>query len=111
MNLTITTLDDRLIHIEVSDELELENLKAQCEFELGIPASRMVLTWEGRPLHDDKKTLKQYGIKNGDMLLLQQMNAQSASPFQPQASGSGGRSDYLSLVAKIAKLYQVDKWQ
>ncbi|WAR14340.1 DDI2-like protein [Mya arenaria] len=88
MNLTITTLDDRLISIEVGEDLELENLKAQCEFELGVPVQRMVLTWNGKPLNDNKKTLKQYGIGNGEMLLLQQINP-SSQASQPRQSGSG----------------------
>lgn len=87
MQLTITTLDDRLLNIEVSEDLEIENLKAQCEFELQIPSANIVLTWNGRPLHDEKKTLKAYGISNGDVLLLQQMRGQQQ--MFPQASGSG----------------------
>ncbi|KAH3691495.1 hypothetical protein DPMN_193025 [Dreissena polymorpha] len=71
MHLPRTTLGDKLISIEVSQELEVQNLKAQCEFELGIALSTIVLTWEGRPLHDNQKMLKEYGIKDGDMLLLQ----------------------------------------
>lgn len=88
MHLTITTLDDRIINIEVSEDLEIENLKAQCEFELGIPSANIQLTWNGRPLHDDKLTIRAYGINNGDILLLQQMRSQSQRPT-PQASGSG----------------------
>ncbi|KAL4221508.1 cyanamide hydratase [Mactra antiquata] len=88
MQLTITTLDDRIINIEVSEDLEIENLKAQCEFELGIPSAQIQLTWNGRPLHDDKMTIQAYGIKNGDILLLQQMRGQNQRQV-PQASGSG----------------------
>ncbi|XP_060578069.1 protein DDI1 homolog 2-like isoform X2 [Ruditapes philippinarum] len=88
MHLTITTLDDRIMNVEVSEDLEIENLKAQCEFELGVPSANINLTWEGRPLADEKKTLKAYGIKNGDMLLLQHIRSQQQqSP--PQAAGSG----------------------
>lgn len=88
MRITVTTLDDRLITIEVSEELELENLKAQCEFELSIPSTGIVLTWNGRPLQDDKKTLKEYGVGDGDILLLQQLHP-NTSPNPPQPSGSG----------------------
>lgn len=87
MKLTITTLDDRIVNIEVADDLELENLKAQCEFELSIPSSTMAFTWNGRPLHDNKKTLRDYGVQDGDMLLLQQLHPTTRPP--PQATGSG----------------------
>lgn len=92
MQVTITTLDDRLASIEVHEDLELENLKAQCEFEFGIPSNNIVFTWNGRPLHDDKMTLKAYGIGNGDVLLLQQMRPQPSQQLSPQptASGFGG---------------------
>ncbi|WAR14388.1 DDI2-like protein [Mya arenaria] len=93
MNLTITTLDDRLISIEVGEDLELENLKAQCEFELGVPVQRMVLTWNGKPLNDNKKTLKQYGIGNGEMLLLQQIN-----PSSQATSGGVPMIDFGSIA-------------
>ena len=68
-----------MFSIDVNEDLEIENLKAQCEFELGIPAVNIVLMWNGRPLHNAKLTLKDYGIKNGDVLLLQQMRGQTSS--------------------------------
>lgn len=89
MQLTITTLDDSIITLEVNEDLEIENLKAQCEFELGIPSADIGLTWNGRPLYDEKKTLKDYGIQNGDILLLQQMRGRQQQQSQPLAAGSG----------------------
>ena len=80
MQLTITTSSGQIINLDVSEDLELENLKAQCEFELGVPASNLVLVWNGRPLQDDKKNLQAYGIKNGEVLLVQQVNAPPAMP-------------------------------
>ena len=93
MKLTITTLDDHILNLEVSEELELENLKAQCEFELNIPSVNMVFTWNGRPLNDNKKTLKQYGVEDNGMLLLQQLHPPTAQS-RPQASGSGGETEF-----------------
>ena len=84
MHLTITTLSDQLFNIEVSEELELDNFKALCEVETGVPAQEMAIVWNGRPLHDNKLSLKEYGIKNGDMVLIQQMRG----PVQ-QSAGSG----------------------
>lgn len=92
MRLTITTLADDVYQLEVSDELEVENFKALCEVESGIPASEISLLHNGRPLYDDKKPLKHYGITDGDMVLLQQMrgNASAAPPRRaPAARGAG----------------------
>ena len=72
MRLTLTTLTDAVYQLEVSSDLELENFKALCEVESGIPASEISLLHNGRPLYDDKKPLKDYGIVDGDMLMIQQ---------------------------------------
>lgn len=84
MQLTVTTLSDQMFSLDVSDDLELENFKALCEFETEIPSSEIAILWNGRPLHDNKRTLKDYGIKNGDVLLLQQITGN-----QGQALGFG----------------------
>jgi len=82
MRLTLTTLTDDVYQLEVSCDLELENFKALCEVESGIPAAEISLLHNGRPLYDDKKPLKDYGIADGDMLIIQ---------HQRGAAGSGGR--------------------
>ncbi|GAB6019314.1 hypothetical protein CHUAL_000909 [Chamberlinius hualienensis] len=79
MKLTVTTLGDSIFTLDVSEDLELENLKAFCEIETGISAREIILLYEGRPLIDDKKTIKQHGLKEGDVVLLQQMRSQSAT--------------------------------
>lgn len=89
MHITVTTLSDQVFALDVSEDLELENFKALCEFEIGISASEIAILWNGRPLHDDKRTLKSYGIKNGDMLLLQHMRGPPQSPQSPNQPGPG----------------------
>lgn len=83
MKLTVTTLNDLLISVDVSPDMELENLKALCECEVGFPAHDMVITHEGRPLLDNKKDLAAYGVKENDVLLIQQMNPQESSNQLP----------------------------
>lgn len=73
MKITVTTLTDILITLDVSPDMELENFKALCECEVGMSTPEMVITHEGRPLLDNKKDLGSYGIKEGDVLLIQQM--------------------------------------
>ncbi|XP_035228386.1 protein DDI1 homolog 2-like [Stegodyphus dumicola] len=83
MKITVTTLTDVLVTIEVSPDMELENFKALCECEVGLPSQEMVITHEGRPLLDNKKDLRSYGIKEGDVLLIQQMLLQPPSNQLP----------------------------
>lgn len=76
MQVTVTTLADQIFSLEVGEDLDLASFKGLCELEVNIPAHQIAIVWNGRPLHDDKLTLKQYGISNGDMLLLQQIQGQ-----------------------------------
>ena len=73
MKVTVTTLGDQMFTLEVNEDMELENFKALVEFESQIPASEMAILWSGRPLQDNKKKLAEYGIKDGEVLLLQRM--------------------------------------
>lgn len=91
MQITVTTLSDQIFTLDVSEDLELENFKALCEFEMGIPASEIAIVSNGRPLHDDKRTLKQYEIKNGDMVLLQHIRGvQGQQSIGPQSTSGPG---------------------
>ncbi|XP_025083742.1 protein DDI1 homolog 2-like [Pomacea canaliculata] len=76
MQLTVTTLSDQIFSLEVGEDLDLASFKALCELEVGVPAHEIAILWKGQPLYDDRLTLKQYGIGDGDMLLLQQITGQ-----------------------------------
>lgn len=72
MKLTVTsTQQDVVFELDVSETLELENFKAFCEVESGISSADLIIVFKGQTLLDDKKTLQEFGIKNGDVLLLQ----------------------------------------
>ncbi|XP_076325549.1 protein DDI1 homolog 2-like isoform X1 [Tachypleus tridentatus] len=87
MKVTVTTLGDDIFTLDVSDDMELVNFKALCEYESGVPATEIVVTFEGRPLLDDRQPLKGYGVKEGDVLLIQQIVHQRQSGNPQQASG------------------------
>ncbi|XP_076684568.1 DNA damage inducible 1 homolog rngo isoform X2 [Andrena cerasifolii] len=74
MKVTVTTLSDDIFVLDVSEELELENFKAFCEIESGVPAHEIVIAFNGLPLMDDKKSLKDHGIRDGDAVILQHMH-------------------------------------
>ena len=58
MKITVTTLADQIFNLEISEDLELENFKAFCEVESGISASEILIVHHGRPLTEDKRSLK-----------------------------------------------------
>lgn len=80
MKVTVSTLDDYIFVLDVSNDLELENFKVFCEVESGIPAREIMINFNGRPLVDDKKLLKDYGIKDDDIVILQHIQQVSSAP-------------------------------
>ncbi|XP_041987613.1 protein DDI1 homolog 2 [Aricia agestis] len=81
MKVTVTTLNDEIFVLDVSEDLELENFKAFCEIESGFPAKDIILNFNGKPLLDDKLSLKDHGVHDGDVVVLLHM-LQSASNLQ-----------------------------
>ncbi|GAB1602153.1 protein DDI1 homolog 2-like [Argonauta hians] len=98
MQVTVTTLSDNVFTIEVSEDLELENFKALCEFETGIPAREIAILLNGRPLHDDKASLKSYGIGHNDILLLQHLRGVTGLTLPPKNANpaAGGAAANLN---------------
>lgn len=82
MKVTVTTEDGSLFTLEVSGDIELENFQALCEFESGIPASQVVVMFEGTELKDAKKSLTDYGIKEGDVVLMRRRRARAPASNQ-----------------------------
>ncbi|XP_040578815.1 protein DDI1 homolog 2 [Lepeophtheirus salmonis] len=81
MRVSVTYLSaDRFYSLEVSPDLAIENFRALCEVESGVEYPDILLSYNGTSLDEDKKTLEDYGIKDGDMILLQKRRAQSRIP-------------------------------
>ena len=78
MQVTVTTLMGDVFSLEVPEDLELENFKAFCEAESGVAAKEMVIMFNGAVLKDDKKPLKEHGVKNGDMVVMEKLKKQAA---------------------------------
>ena len=87
MQVTVTTLTGEFFSLEVHEDLELENFKAFCEAESGVPAKEMVIMLNEVVLKDDKKALKEYGVKDGDMVVMEQLKKQAAAASSLPGSG------------------------
>ncbi|CAB3259072.1 unnamed protein product [Arctia plantaginis] len=96
MKVTVTTLNDEIFVLDVSEDLELENFKAFCEIESGFPAKDIILNFNGKPLLDDKKSLKQHGVHDGDVVVLLHM-LQSASTLNQTDSSQALPTGLASL--------------
>lgn len=73
MKIILTTLEGNLFPVEVSEDLEIVNLKALCEQETNIALNEMSLSHNGRPLMEDSRTLASYDIKDNDIVMVQHM--------------------------------------
>lgn len=83
MKVTVTLEGDSIFNMDVSEDLEVENFKALMEFESGVPASQLVLFYNGVQLQDNKKSLSSYQVKEGDVLLMQRRTQQPRQQQQP----------------------------
>lgn len=99
MKITVTTLTDYVFELDVSEDLELENFKAFCEVESGFPSQEIVITFKGNPLTDDKKSLKDYGVGEADVVLLQ--HASQAAGLMAGSGASSGSSNGWNINSKL----------
>jgi len=72
-NGTTTTLD-------VKPDDTIDDIKTTVEEKLEIPKEQQRLTFEGKPLRKNKKTLEEYKIKNQDTLILEPMQVNVKTP-------------------------------
>ena len=98
MQITVTTLSGDVFPLEVPEDLELENFKAFCEAESGIASQEMIILFNGKPLLDDKKTLKEYNVKNGDMVVMEKVRKD-----QPKRSPSASSQGRITFKKKNFK--------
>lgn len=112
MKLTVTC-DENVVQLDVYEDMELETLIAYCEAELGVPFTDLQLLHNTRPLDDAKKTLKQFGIGDGDMVLavskrlIQQAQSEVARVnLAPHDTGGGGRPSSSSQNPSVSNRQQ-----
>ena len=58
--------------------------------ETGITSAEIGLLFNGIPLLDQKKSLKEYGVKDGDMVMMDQIRRRPQAQPQPSSAGAGG---------------------
>ncbi|CAD5122502.1 DgyrCDS10926 [Dimorphilus gyrociliatus] len=99
MRITLTSVNDEIYSLDVSEDMELENFMALAAFETTVPGEQLQLKHNGRVLSGREKKLKEFGLKDGDVVLFGQRGGSSNvldfsniqvpvnRPTQPQASG------------------------
>lgn len=69
--ITVRTMDGNTIKVMVDPNDSLRSIKKSLESDSGLPASNQSLFMNGKPLSDDEKALKDYGIRAGSELDLE----------------------------------------
>ncbi|XP_061458124.1 protein DDI1 homolog 2 isoform X1 [Rhineura floridana] len=69
--------------LQVDADFELQNFRALCELESGIPAAESQIVYAERPLTDNDRSLASYGLKDGDVVILQQVENADVQPPVP----------------------------
>jgi DNA damage-inducible protein 1 len=95
MKITIdNTIKDDLHNIEVDNDGTVEDLKVLLEVETQIPIDEQLLMFMNAFLDDNTARLKQLGIVDGEIIVLQRNFR--APPQQPARTNGAGSDDFLS---------------
>ncbi|ALC49659.1 rngo [Drosophila busckii] len=99
MKITVTTTDDKIFFLDVAEDLELENLKALCAMEINVEINQIMVLFNGRELSNDKQSLKQCGVRDGDCIVLERRrtNANRAAA-QVVGNPSISQLDFSSIA-------------
>ena len=93
MQITVTTESGSILPFDVNLELTLQDLKAILEADVAISASKMVLLHNMEAMKEDRRTLKDYNIQEGDVILVsQELPYTTAHPATNQAGNPAAAS-------------------
>ncbi|KAM9093789.1 protein DDI1 homolog 2-like [Sarcophilus harrisii] len=79
--------------LQVDREFELYNFRVLCEVESGIPAGEAQIVFAESPLEDNHRSLASYGLKDGDVVILRQLQN-----VEPGASDEFTGIDFSSIA-------------
>ena len=84
--------------LDVDVSIELENLKALIEVDLGLPPEQQAVHFQGRELMNGQDTLESYGVKEGDLLVVLNKTSPKPSNNVPSLEASASDSSFAELV-------------
>jgi len=81
MHITVTSATgDVVFPLEIPDDLGVADFKAFCEAQSDIPSAEMLCLYNGRAMDDDKKKVSEYGLKDGEMVVVERRRKKAAKP-------------------------------
>ncbi|XP_078498710.1 uncharacterized protein LOC144754594 isoform X1 [Lissotriton helveticus] len=69
--------------LDVDPDFELQNFRALCELESGVPSVESTIIYAEQPLTDNQRSLSSYGLKDGDVVVLRQKEIVEPRPAAP----------------------------
>jgi ubiquitin C len=100
MQIYVKHWDGSTITLDVTPNDTLGSVKSTVNEKTGVPKKQQRLTFEGKPLKKDKKTLKDYKIKNQDTLILEPMQVNVKTPDGKTLSFQVEPTDTIEDVKK-----------
>lgn len=83
MKITLKTLQGKQLPMEIEADSTIETLKAAIAAEHDMPAESQNLVAYGKVLADGAKTVTEYGIKDGDFIVVMVKKAKPAAKPKP----------------------------
>eukprot|EP00842_Homolaphlyctis_polyrhiza_P006458 jgi/Hompol1/6813/HPOL_005089-RA len=87
MRVCFTTDEGAFKAVEVNSDIEIENLAALIEVELGIPPANQVLIFSGAELTDRRRTLASYRVGQDDIILVRTRRPAASTARATPAAG------------------------
>jgi DNA damage-inducible protein 1 len=85
MKISILTDKDELINLDVTPELIFSELKKTISEKINVPVDEIILIYNGNPIQDDTKTIKDFSISDDDIVqLIRRPKVQQAQSIPQQ---------------------------
>ncbi len=100
MHLTVTVAStDAVFPLELPDDpVDLATLKAFCQAHSDIPAEEMVVVFNGKAVEgDEKKAISEFGIKDGEMILIERKRKKKTPASTPTMPGGLQLPDFSQI--------------
>lgn len=103
---------NRALELELADDMPLELLKSLLEADLNVPPAAQQLRFQGQVLQDDSASLGALGLKNGDVLSLEDSRAAAAAAnlVLPGISQPAERGPNLQQARRLIQQMQADPY-
>lgn len=88
MKVTLTSATGGVFQMEIGSDLVVRDLLALAELETDIPQTEMLLVHNMAPMVEPMKTVREYGVEEGDVIVVSRMEGGGVAVRDPVAGPS-----------------------